>query len=490
VQLSLPAVHVYVGVSIPDRHHRTVRVAADARRSGHHANRLVGETVAPLRLTTPLAQLTKTPRAIVLDRDQVVGKSESMSSKARGAVPMNEFSVSTKNVNFMTNVLLPLHMRPTYKLFLAARNEEDVPQVQAFRDFVSTQWFPRQLLPFIPCLESQAPGYTIGGRGRKLQQDPLNPLLSGNVADLADMHSWSSIRDEEEQRDWIPACSGIDFVDETQWDCGAAGTDLLSCASRPGCIWDTTANAGAGKCAQSNEFPTASRCCSRAGSTRGSNNGNTAPGWVSSFADVTAIHGKGTAEELDEYMTSSEYLVDGVPFVAASIVFESNANGEWDYAIRTNSTLGMAQGPDPDPDDDLVDYLASSTDMTKTNNYVLGDNRAGAGGEGGRSTAKFAPWMPLQLLMDRYILRLAATDVSPSQAIDDHGMQNICPASNCKQLAAPLLFHPYVAVFTGLPFVSVTKQDFYEFVADYLPLIFIIVYMYLRDISMATEILD
>jgi hypothetical protein len=27
-------------------------------------------------------------------------------------------------------------------------------------------------------------------------------------------------------------------------------------------------------------------------------------------------------------------------------------------------------------------------------------------------------------------------------------------------------------------------------VADYLPLIFIIVYMYLRDISMATEILD
>lgn len=96
-------------------------------------------------------------------------------------------------------------------------------------------------------------------------------------------------------------------------------------------------------------------------------------------------------------------------------------------------------------------------------------------------------------------------NVSTAQVIDDHALVDLCPAKDCAQLAAPLRLHPYRLVFTAMPFAPATKQDFYEviavmcgqslrhtdatachdvnllkcqFIADYLSLVFIVVYLY------------
>ena len=84
--------------------------------------------------------------------------------------------------------------------------------------------------------------------------------------------------------------------------------------------------------------------------------------------------------------------------------------------------------------------------------------------------------MALQLLLDRWILQLEVPGLSSDKAIADSALSHFCPTRNCEQLAVPLRHAPYRVLFTPLPFTSRTTNDFYEFVADYLSLIFIIVY--------------
>ena len=79
----------------------------------------------------------------------------------RAQVPMHEMAASTSQSSFIRNFLLPLHLRPRYKLALAAERLADVPKVEAFRQWVTERWFPRQQIPVVPCLRSQR------GRGRR-----------------------------------------------------------------------------------------------------------------------------------------------------------------------------------------------------------------------------------------------------------------------------------------------------------------------------------
>ena len=65
-------------------------------------------------------------------------------------VPMSDMSIATDDSNFMRTMLLPLHLRPKYKLALAARRQEDVPEVEAMRAFMTEHWYPRQTVPLVP----------------------------------------------------------------------------------------------------------------------------------------------------------------------------------------------------------------------------------------------------------------------------------------------------------------------------------------------------
>lgn len=375
------------------------------------------------------------------------------STEKRENIPMHlEGAVAgTGKADFMRSMLLPLHLRPKYKLALAAASAADVPKVRAFREQLATQWYPRQKLPVVPCLESQRQG------------GDLDEATSTDVLDFADHYNtaWSEM--EEPESTWIPACpaappnlNGSFFLGNATWPCGSASTNQLECASLSGCEWSATQS----QCRPSDVFPPGDRCCTRSGAYMSHSSAWRHAGWVSSFADVTMIHGSGTAEALDQYIESDDYLTEGSPYVAAAIVFNSIDSGGWDYSIRINTTWtddGVKTVDSP------VDYLANQVEMWGTKKYLGTDSRGPS-------------FMALQLLLDRWILQLEVPGLSSDKAIADSALSHFCPTRNCEQLAVPLRHAPYRVLFTPLPFTSRTTNDFYEFVADYLSLIFIIAY--------------
>lgn len=253
------------------------------------------------------------------------------------------------------------------------------------------------------------------------------------------------------------------------WNCGesaAVAPTALSCGSDyAGCAW------AAGGCVQTDAFPESEMCCSRGGWARSGGRWTQTDqrgGWVSSFADVTMIYGGGTAGELDDYLRSDDYLSDGDPLVAAAIIFKHvGHDGEWGYSIRLNSTLFGTEDV-PTTEDSPVNYLQSEVLFGPARAYVSGDEDITHGPN----------FVALQLLVDRYILQSAAEEVDTATAIEDSGLGDVCPELDCEQLAKPLRMHPYRLVFTAFPFGTAEKQDFYEFIADYLALIFVIIYMY------------
>ena len=192
-----------------------------------------------------------------------------------------------------------------------------------------------------------------------------------------------------------------------------------------------------------------------------------AGGWVSSFADVTTIHGSGTAEELETYMQSETYLTDDSPYVVAALVFDSfGEDGSWDYTIRLNATQMLQDVPTTTSNP--VNYLQTEVEMSSTNKYM---SEPGSEADG-------PSFIALQLLVDRYIIQSKIQHVDDRKAIEDHSLDTLCPGRDCPQLAAPLKFHPYNVIFTPLPFVPITKNSFYELVADYLALVFLTIYLY------------
>ena len=195
----------------------------------------------------------------------------------RQNIPMSDMSATTATTSFLRSMMLPLHLRPQYKLALAARRPEDVAQVESFRSWVAENWFPRQYLPVVPCLPTQHERYRGSGNTgfgqvasiaeafdehRRLQRRQLHSMVtphSRNVVDLAEHYTWEDI--EQKQEDWLPTCeTGHPYHNTStnaSWDCGTSATTEVACAAHAGCTW------WSGTCVQSSVFPSAQLCCSR-----------------------------------------------------------------------------------------------------------------------------------------------------------------------------------------------------------------------------------
>ena len=78
---------------------------------------------------------------------------------------------SSDRYSFAKDILMPLHLRPKYKLALAAADAADVAKLQQFRASLSAQWFPRQLVPLVPCVSTHNPAGPI----RDLAEDTYGP---------------------------------------------------------------------------------------------------------------------------------------------------------------------------------------------------------------------------------------------------------------------------------------------------------------------------
>lgn len=269
----------------------------------------------------------------------------------------------------------------------------------------------------------------------------------------------------EEREDWIGSCPHRAFNPNATWVCGSESQSTTSaeCNRYSGCEWRF------GQCVESTSFPREHLCCSRGNwsrigrtnTSRGTRVSLASGGWLSSFSDVTVMHGGGTVDELEEYIESDTYLTDESPLIAAAIVFERVDGDNWEYSIRMNSSFVSDA---PSTNEDPVNYLETQVQMGSTFGYVQSHGPS---------------FMALQLLVDRYILRAPVQeDVDIAQALTDSRLEDLCPDLNCPQLAEPLLFSPYRLIFTGLPFPPSTRQDYYEFVSDWLALVFIIVYMH------------
>lgn len=322
-------------------------------------------------------------------------------------------------------------------------------------------------------------------------------------------YTWEDVSDIETQADWIPSCDGQDLSTST-WDCSAAGT-VAECILKAGCAWGT-----AGTCEQTAEFPSDSLCCSRGPDDPNENEGPpesldgngvpaTQPGWVSSFSDVTVVHGGGTAEELDQYIESDNYLTDESPFIFAAIVFDSvPASGDaapaWEYSIRTNSSW-VDRELDVDPETEKVNYVPNVDQVVESigrfTSY-LGYRMVSEREEDALFKAMAQPAMgvpsfaSLQLLVDRYLIDtpIPASEISTSTALADHALLQNCPSLDCDQLAAPLKYEPYRAVLSTLPFDAMTTFPFYAEIADFLPVLFIVIYLYAVFNAAQTFILE
>lgn len=307
----------------------------------------------------------------------------------------------------------------------------------------------------------------------------------------------------ETESDWIPSCEGQDTT-ATEWDCSTSS--MLTCNSMPGCLWE--GEAAVGSCIASTTFPPDYLCCSRGPdrsesmpllTDESSGAPMTQPGWISSFSDVTVIHGDGTASELDRYIESNKYLTDDSPYIFAAIVFDKVPANEaespnWEYSIRTNSSW-VDEHINPDPGAEKVAYAASVDElMSSIGNFAaylgLGaDNWSGHGpqGEAEIDTPSFAS---LQQLVDRYLINTPTAGISTATAIVDNRLTSACPTLDCDQVAAPLKYEPYRAIMSTLPFPSTSTYPFYASIADYLPVLFIVIYLYAVFNAAQTFILE
>jgi len=346
---------------------------------------IVWELLFPVAIIVLFAYLkTLTPDPAVSPAGWPVGQGEDPADSARNLPhvqrPMThpELTGSTAATNLFQSLLAPLHLRPKYKLALAAREAADVPSVEEFREWVTENWYPRQVLPVIPCLPSQSPGhgrheceYTCqapdgqtsdamctspdggggtdccasdGGDEPKTCEEGWTVVPAGTggdaavnaaVIDLADRYTWEGV--DESVEDWIRACNGTAAVGDS-WSCAAS--DRAACIALSGCAWEGGgALAAGGSCVQSAAFPPSKLCCSR----RADGVPESATGWMSSFSDVSVLHGDGTAAELDAYIESDDYLTDESPYIAAAIVFESvpstsDSPQAWEYSIRVSES--------------------------------------------------------------------------------------------------------------------------------------------------------
>ena len=199
---------------------------------------------------------------------------------------------------------------------------------------------------------------------------------------------------------------------------------------------------------------------------------------ISSFADITHVHGDGTSAAMRQYLSSSEYGVDG-PKYAFAVQFHNipgdgspGAMGNWNYSVRMNYTFGDIGGTKFWP----VRPLARGISDWYQNVYDM---------EGFKS---------IQLLVDRYIINKRA-DISAAAVLaaapEMTQKKDIIDGESSQTreiLAEPMRYAPQVVQALPMPLHGFILNTFYEIVKAVFALLFLLMYMYPTFSMIATFI--
>lgn len=188
-------------------------------------------------------------------------------------------------------------------------------------------------------------------------------------------------------------------------------------------------------------------------------------GTISSFADITHVHGDGTTQDMLNYIRSPEYGVDSPKF-AFAIVFHKipgdgspGSAGDWDYSIKLNYTFGSVGGTNYMP----VRPLARGISDWYQNLY------------------SWEGYSSIQLLVDRYIINKRAEIKVASLFAWNPGMLEYAKdetESGRDYLAEPLRFAPTLVQSVPMPLHGYILNTFYEIVKAIFALLFLLMYMY------------
>lgn len=198
------------------------------------------------------------------------------------------------------------------------------------------------------------------------------------------------------------------------------------------------------------------------------------PGVLSSFEDVSYLHGSGTAAELQDYLESEGYMVAG-PRIYAALVFHSipgrgdpGEDGDWNYSIRMNFT---------------------HADITTT---YLSPTRHFARGIQTYYALQYAldGFSTFQLMIDRYIInRRVETDAALVLAnngfdrfeVDARYKIDLISAwtpESMEQAAEPMRYEPQIVQVLPVPSAGHRRNIFYSIVKNIFALLYVLLFMY------------
>ena len=191
----------------------------------------------------------------------------------------------------------------------------------------------------------------------------------------------------------------------------------------------------------------------------------TNPGNISSFDDITYIHGDGTTDTMLNYMTSDEYGV-AAPWVTWLISFTKipgqggpGEAGDWDYSIHMNFTFAEISTGNTAP----IRPLFHGLQTWHQNNYAI---------EG---------FNGMQAMVDRYIIHrkqsldaASVLSVSPDM-LDYVGLE---ARETVEILAEPMRYAPQGIQHVPMPTNGIILNSFYEIVKAVFALLFLLMYMY------------
>eukprot|EP01043_Picozoa_sp_COSAG02_P059986 COSAG02_NODE_7748_length_2863_cov_1.578871_1_plen_419_part_10 len=198
------------------------------------------------------------------------------------------------------------------------------------------------------------------------------------------------------------------------------------------------------------------------------------PGVLSSFEDVSYLHGSGTAAELQEYLESEDYTVSG-PRIYAAVVFNNvpgrgdpGEDGDWNYTVRMNFTHA----------DITTTYLSPTRHFSRGIQTYYALQYALDG---------FATF---QLLIDRYIINrrveidaalvlanngFAKFEVDSRYSID---LISAWTPESMEQAAEPMRYEPQVVQVLPVPSAGHRRNLFYRVVKQLFALLYVLLFMY------------
>eukprot|EP01052_Picozoa_sp_SAG31_P002113 SAG31_NODE_71_length_28115_cov_4.128105_13_plen_1544_part_00 len=192
----------------------------------------------------------------------------------------------------------------------------------------------------------------------------------------------------------------------------------------------------------------------------------TNPGRVSSFADVTYIHGDGSTQAMLDYVTSKQYGQGSRPWIIWIISFAKipgqglpGTPGDWHYNIHMNFSFGEISTGNTAPIRPLFHGLST----WYQNNYAIDG------------------YMSMQMLVDRYIIhRREPLHAGPALASAPHMIEHTAgeDVATINRLAEPLRYAPQRVQHLMMPLHGLILNLFYEIVKSVFALLFMIMFMY------------